>query len=54
MPNGNELAQATLKKYWDGKIAVNLADIVRKCNVKVERAAFENGIRGRWMFQIME
>lgn len=47
MPNGNELAQATLKKYWDGKIAVNLADIVRKCNVKVARASFENGIRGQ-------
>jgi hypothetical protein len=47
MPNGNDLAEATLKKYWDGKIPINVAAIARQCNMNFQRLELEEGVRGK-------
>lgn len=47
MFNGNDLAEATLKKYWDGKIPINVADITRQCNMSFQKLALEEGVKGK-------
>lgn len=47
MSNGNTLAQATLKKHWNGKIPVDIAAITKQHNIKLHRFTAPNGVRGK-------
>lgn len=47
MKNGTNLAQMTLKMYWDGKVPVNISSIVKACNIKLARFNPINEVRGK-------